>query len=133
MVAINRFHGCIKLHTQAYLHGLNNPSHHHLAINAGKLLGPFHRFHILIEMVSAFGQIRQVFVGQVNVPFFHILFCQLDKVGANAIPHSSGSAVQHHPNRFCFIQADFDKVVTGTQGSQMIYVVGVFQHRMLFL
>jgi hypothetical protein len=54
----------------------------------------------------------------------HILLGQGDKQIANGIPYATRSAVQHDPYPLLFVEADFNKVVAGSQRTQMLVIVG---------
>lgn len=58
----------------------------------------------------------------------HILLRQRNKNVADGIPHTTRAAVQHHPDALLLIQTHLNEVVTGSQCSQMLMVIG-FQQR----
>ncbi|SQI80993.1 Uncharacterised protein [Klebsiella oxytoca] len=46
-----------------------------------------------------------------------------------ALPIPRETGVQHHPNLLRLIEANFNKVVTGSQRSQVLVVIGVKEAR----
>src|SRR6266436_3329007 len=106
--------------------------HHQVAVPAGKILRPFNSFDVIIEVLGAFREIRQVLVRQVDEKFLHVLAGHFDEVAAHAVAYSSRTAVQHKPDAFRFIEADFDEVVAGAQRSEMIRMIAPIELRMLF-
>ncbi|MGY6036382.1 hypothetical protein ACUY4R_004500 [Kosakonia sp. BK9b] len=101
--------------------------HHHFAVMTGKILRPFHRLQVVVVMLTPFLEVGQVSVRQVGDMLLHILLGQRDKHIANGIPHATRTAVQHHPYPLLLIQAHFNEVVTGTQCSQVLVVIGFYQ------
>src|SRR5882724_9221503 len=64
--------------------------------------------------------------------FLHVPARHFDEIAAHAVPDSARAAVQHEPNIFRFIQANFDEVIAGAEGAEMIRVIAAIELWMLF-
>ena len=105
--------------------------HHHPAVERGKVLRPADRFDIVVEMVGAFREVRQVLIGQVDEPLAHVLLGELDEEGADGVADPARPGMQHHPHPLLGIETEFDEVVAGAERAEVHQVVGVLQPRML--
>src|ERR1700722_94414 len=77
--------------------------HHQLTIPAGEILRPLDGLDVILEMLRAVREIRQVPVGQLDEHPLHLLASDFNEVAAHAIAHTARSAVQHEPDRTGFI------------------------------
>src|SRR6266852_5455919 len=62
----------------------------------------------------------------------HVPARDFDEVAAHAVPDSARAAVQHEPDVFPFIQANFDEVIAGAERAEMIRVIASIELWMLF-
>src|SRR5258708_9130044 len=63
---------------------------HHLGAVRGRvILRPADRLDVVVEMRRAFGKVGQVRVGQVDVVFLKIFFCERNEVGADRVPDAA--------------------------------------------
>ena len=129
MVAVHGFLLCGErfgdLAGQRFQHAV----HHHFTVMTGKILRPADRFHIIIKMHTSFFEIRQIAIRQIRNVGLHIFLRQRDKQVTDGVTDTTRPAVQHHPDEIRFIQTQFDKVVPGSQRTQMFIVVGITQFR----
>ena len=128
MVAIHCFLLRDKRFTHATRQRGQHAGHHDLPVLSGKILRPFHRFNVVVVVPTPFLEIRQVSVRQIRDMLLHILLRQRDKDVADGIPHTTRTTVQHHPDALLLIQTHFNEVITGSQRSEMLIVIG-FQQR----
>ena len=64
--------------------------------------------------------------------FLNVSARHFDEIAAHAVPDSTRPAVQHEPNIFRFIQANFDEVIAGAERAEMIRVIASIELWMLF-
>lgn len=83
-------------------------------------------------MTTPLLKIGQIFIWQMSQVMLHILLCQDDKHITDGVSYAARAAVQHHPDALLLIEANFNKVVSGTQRAQMLVVVG-FQQLRVFI
>ena len=105
---------------------------HDRAVLAGEGLGPTHGKHVVIEMRRALAEIGQITVWQVGDVVAHIGLCQLDEMGADGVTDATRTRMQHHPHRTAFVETDLDKVIAGTERTQVPEIVGLVQARVQF-
>ena len=90
---------------------------------------PAHRIDVIFEVLAAFFEVGKIFVRQILYMLTHVILGQLDKKSADAIADAARAAVEHEPNLFVFIQADFDKMITGAERTEMIHVITAIELR----
>src|SRR5437879_12977728 len=64
--------------------------------------------------------------------FLNVSAHHFDEIAAHAVPDSTRPSVQHEPNIFRFIQANFDEVIAGAERAEMIRVIASIELWMLF-
>ena len=106
---------------QAVAHFRQHPRHHRLAVFAGVILRPRHRFHVLIEQRLVLHEECEVLVGQMKAQHAvgQLLTRPLDEIGADQVAGAARAAVQHHPDRIGFVQADLDEVIAAAQRADL--------------
>ncbi len=90
---------------------LDDRLHHQSTIRRRVALGPIDGEPIVVEVLAAFLEVREILVGQVLKVSAHVLLRQLNEVHAGAIAHTTRARVQHEPYIVGFIEADFDEMV----------------------
>ena len=95
-------------------------AHHFVAVEPRILLRPIYGGHVIHKMLTAFGEVGEVFVGQVVNVFAHIFFRKCDKVTANRIADATTARVKHDPHIFIFIDAHFNKVIAAAERAQLL-------------
>src|SRR5436309_14467216 len=64
--------------------------------------------------------------------FLHVPARDFDEVAAHTVPDSARAAVEHEPNVFRFIQANFDEVIAGAERAEMIRMIAAIELWMFF-
>ena len=105
--------------------------HHHAPVKRRKVLRPFDRFDIIVEMVRPFREIGEVLIRQVDMPLAHVLLGQFNEKRADRVTHPARAGVEHDPHPLLGIEAQLDEVVAGSQRPQMHEVVRVLEPRIL--
>ena len=104
----------------AVLEDLDDALHHLLAVEQGEFLGPVQVGHVVVEFGGVLHQVGQVGVGQVDVPLLHQLLGDGDMVGGDAVADAARAGVEEGPGVVLLVQHDFDEVVAGAQGTQLV-------------
>ncbi len=105
--------------------------HHQFAVGQRIVLRPVHRADVVLEVLRALRQVREVLVRQVDHPLAHVVLCQLDEKGAEAIAHATRSRVQQEPDVLVLIEADLDEMVPRAQRPEVIDALHMIQLRIL--
>jgi hypothetical protein len=111
---------CVNFGKQLALHRTEDRGHHQVAVRAREALGPVDGEHVVVEVLGALGEVREVHVGQVvNVPT-HVLLREFDEVRADAVADAARATVQHDPDALRLVEADLDEVVAAAERAEVL-------------
>src|SRR5580700_4409743 len=113
------------------MHCRDQVTHHQLAVGQRVVLRPVHCADVVLEVLRALRQVCEVLVRQVDHPLAHVVLCQLDEEGAEAIAHAARSRVQQEPDVLVLIEADFDEMVPRSKRPEVIDALNMVQLRIL--
>ncbi len=83
-------------------------------------------------MRATFLKVGQISVRQISDMLLHIVLRRGNKQVADSITDAARTAMQHYPYPLLFIRAHFNKVIAGTQCSEMLMIIG-FQQLRIFV
>jgi FtsP/CotA-like multicopper oxidase with cupredoxin domain len=128
VMAAHKFHiGFERWNFSRALHRRDHVLHHQIAIGQRVVLRPVHRADVVLEVLCALRQVREVLVRQVDHPLAHVVLCQLDEEGAEAIAYAARSRVQQEPDVLAFVEADLDEVVSCAKRPEVIHSLHMVQ------
>ncbi len=133
VVAVDGFQlGDERTHFAGIADRVDDLLHHQFAVEACKVLRPFHGFDVVIEVLGALGEICQVLIRQIDEKLLHILARHFNEVAAHAVADAARATVQHEPDGFRFVETNFDEVVAGAERAKVIGVVAAIEFGVLF-
>src|ERR1700678_2066823 len=104
---------------------------HHATVRHRILLRPMYGGNVIVEILRPFGQVRKIFIWQVDEVLAHVGFGQFGKIRSDQVPNPARSAMQHHPDALLFIEANFDEVIPRAERTEMSERSPVVYARML--
>src|SRR5205823_3162960 len=89
-------------------------------VGARIVLRPAHGLDVVVEVLGAFREIRQVAIGQLELGTLGVTPRELDEVGANGVADAAAARMQHDPGAIVFVQAELDEMVAAAESAELV-------------